>query len=54
MDRTTLADPEVIAALSGYTRIKLQAEDLEASPAREVMERARGVGLPTYVILQPR
>jgi thiol:disulfide interchange protein len=54
MDRTTLADPEVIAALSGYTRIKLQAEDPEASPAREVMERARGVGLPTYVILQPR
>ena len=54
MDRTTLADPAVIEALAGYTRIKLQAEDLEQSPAREVMERARGVGLPTYVILHPR
>ena len=54
MDRTTLADPEVIAALGGYTRIKLQAEDLDASPQREVMERVRAVGLPTYVILHPR
>jgi hypothetical protein len=54
MDRTTLADAEVVRALSGYTRIKLQAEDPELSPAREVMERARGVGLPTYVILQPK
>ena len=54
MDRTTLADPAVIKALEGYTRIKLQAEDLEQSPAREVMDLARGVGLPTYVILYPR
>ena len=34
--------------------IKLQAEDPEQSPAREVMERARGIGLPTYVVLYPR
>ena len=54
MDRTTLADPAVISALAGYTRIKLQAEDPEESPAREVMERARGVGLPTYVILRTK
>jgi cytochrome c biogenesis protein CcdA len=54
MDRTTLADPEVVKALSGYTRIKLQAEDPDQPPARDVMERARGVGLPTYVILHPR
>ena len=54
MDRTTLADPEVVKALSGYTLIKLQAEDPEQSPAREVMERARGIGLPTYVVLYPR
>ena len=53
MDRTTLADPTVVAALSGYTRIKVQAEDLDAPPARDVMDRAGAVGLPTYVILHP-
>jgi thiol:disulfide interchange protein DsbD len=53
MDRTTLADPAVEAAISKFTRIKLQAEDPELSPAREVMERAKGIGLPTYVILYP-
>ena len=43
---SSLADPSVIAALSGYTRVKVQAEDLDASPAREVMGRAR-VGTKT-------
>ena len=44
----------VKAALDGYVKIKFQAEDLDASPARELMQRVGGVGLPTYVILQPR
>jgi thioredoxin:protein disulfide reductase len=52
MDKTTLADPEVIAAISGYTRIKFQAEDPDSSPAREVMQKLGAVGLPTYVILR--
>jgi thiol:disulfide interchange protein len=54
MDKTTLADPEVVAAVSRYTRIKFQAEDLDASPAREVMKKLGAVGLPTYVILRPK
>jgi thiol:disulfide interchange protein len=54
MDDTTLADPTVRAALSGYTKIKFQAEDLEASPARELMNRFDAYGLPAYVILKPR
>ena len=54
MDRTTLADPQVEAAIAKFTRIKLQAEDPEVSPARDVMDRAKAVGLPTYVILYPR
>ena len=57
MDKTTLASAEVTAALSGYVKIKLQAETPDTSPAREVMERYRAagaVGLPTYVILKPR
>lgn len=53
MDRTTLRDPDVDAALDQYVKIKFQAEDPSASPAREVMERFEGVGLPTYAILRP-
>ena len=54
MDKTTLRDPAVKAALSSYTRIKFQAEDLDASPAKELMQRVGSVGLPTYVVLKPR
>lgn len=53
MDKTTLADEAVKAALSGYTKIKFQAEDLDASPARELLQRIRAVGLPAYVIARP-
>jgi thiol:disulfide interchange protein len=54
MDETTLKDPEVKAALAGYTRIKFQAEDPEASPAKELMQRVGAVGLPAYVILRAK
>ena len=54
MDKTTLADPAVVAALSNYVRIKYQAEDLDAHPTSAVMERVGGYGLPTYVILRPK
>lgn len=54
MDKTTLASDEVTAALSGYVKIKLQAEDLDQSPAKEVLQRVRSSGLPTYVILKPK
>jgi cytochrome c biogenesis protein CcdA len=53
MDRTTLATPEVKAALDGYVKIKFQAEQPDESPARDVMERFGAIGLPTYVILRP-
>ena len=54
MDRTTLENAEVKAALSGYIKIKFQAEEPDTSPAREVMQRLGAVGLPTYVILRPK
>jgi len=54
MDKTTLADPAVKSALSGYVKIKFQAEDPEASPAREVMQHFDAIGLPTYVVLTPK
>jgi thiol:disulfide interchange protein len=53
MDRTTLADPAVTAALQGYVKIKFQAEQPDEPPARDVMERFNAIGLPTYVILHP-
>jgi thiol:disulfide interchange protein len=52
MDRTTLRNPEVSQALANYVKIKFQAEDPDAPPAKEVMERLGALGLPTYVILK--
>jgi thiol:disulfide interchange protein DsbD len=54
MDRTTLVDPAVTAALDGYVKIKVQAEDPDASPAREMLQRLRAPGLPAYAILRAR
>jgi cytochrome c biogenesis protein CcdA/DsbC/DsbD-like thiol-disulfide interchange protein/thiol-disulfide isomerase/thioredoxin len=54
MDKTTLADPEVGAALAGYVKIKFQAESPDEPPAVDVMRRFDAIGLPTYVILKPR
>jgi thiol:disulfide interchange protein DsbD len=53
MDKTTLADPAVTAALSGYVKVKFQAENPDESATREVMRRFGAIGLPTYVILRP-
>jgi thiol:disulfide interchange protein DsbD len=53
MDKTTLADDQVIAALSNYVKIKFQAENPDEAPARQVMQKLGAVGLPTYVILRP-
>jgi thioredoxin:protein disulfide reductase len=52
MDVTTMKEPEVVAALSGYVKVKFQAEDPDSEPAKSVMRRFDAVGLPTYVILK--
>ena len=54
MDRTTLKDTSVQSGLENYVKVKFQAEDLDASPAKEVLQRLDGIGLPTYAILRPR
>ena len=54
MDRTTLKAPEVETGLEAYVKVKFQAEDLDASPARDVLKHLDGIGLPTYAILRPR
>ena len=54
MDKTTLRDPQVTSALANYVKVKFQAENPDEAPARDVMRRFGAIGLPTYVILQPR
>jgi thiol:disulfide interchange protein len=54
MDKTTLADPRVTTALDGYVKIKFQAEDLDQQPAKAMLQRFDGVGLPHYAILRPK
>ncbi len=54
MDKTTLKAPAVESGLQDYVKVKFRAEDLEASPAREVLKHFGGIGLPTYAILRPR
>jgi thiol:disulfide interchange protein DsbD len=54
MDKTTLAAGDVQQALNGYVKIKYQAEDPDAQPAKSVMQRFDAVGLPAYVILKPK
>jgi thioredoxin:protein disulfide reductase len=54
MDKTTLANDDVKGALSGYVKIKYQAEDPEAQPARDLLQRLSAPGLPAYAILKPK
>lgn len=53
MNKTVLKDPEVLAALEGFVKIKYQAEDPGTSPVKEVWEHFELVGLPAYIILKP-
>jgi thiol:disulfide interchange protein len=51
MDKTTFANADVKTALDGYVKIKIQAEDMDAEPAKALLTRFNAIGLPTYVIL---
>ena len=54
MDASTFKDLEVKEALKDYVLIKYQAEDLKASPNKEILERYNIMGLPTYIVLVPK
>jgi cytochrome c biogenesis protein CcdA/thiol-disulfide isomerase/thioredoxin len=54
MDKTTLVDAGVTQALSGYVKVKVQAEQPDEAPTSDLMKRFSAVGLPAYVILQPK
>jgi cytochrome c biogenesis protein CcdA len=53
MDKTTFRDEQVEARLADYVKVKFQAEDLDAPPARDLLKHFEGIGLPTYAILRP-
>ena len=48
MDRTTLEDPSVNAALNNYVKVKFQAEDPDQPNVAAVMKHFNAAGLPTY------
>jgi thioredoxin:protein disulfide reductase len=54
MDKTTLANDDVKTALSNYIKVKYQAEDPDAQPARGIMQKFSAPGLPAYAILKPK
>src|SRR4029077_18102619 len=54
MAKTTLEDAAVASALSGYVKIKFQAESPDEQPAKALMQRFDAVGLPAYAILKPK
>jgi cytochrome c biogenesis protein CcdA len=53
MDKTTLAGADVQKALDGYVKIKYQAEDPDAQPAKGILQKFSAPGLPAYAILRP-
>lgn len=55
MNQTTFKNPEVQERLSAYVKVKFQAQFLDRSPTKEIMEQfgVGGLGLPVYVIAQP-
>lgn len=52
MDSTTLEDPAVTQALSGYVKIKYQAEDPDDPRVAKMMQYMKTSGLPTYVVMK--
>ena len=54
MDKKTLKAEDVKAELENYVKIKYQTEDLNATPAKDVLKYFNGYGLPTYAILKPK
>jgi len=53
MDAITFRDARVDTALSGYIKIKVQAEDPSDDYTNALMQRLGAVGLPTYVVARP-
>ena len=52
MDRTTLREPAVVAALSGYVPVQVQCERFDDPATKALMDALGAKGLPTYVVLR--
>ena len=53
MDHTTLASAKVKQELAGYHEVRFQAERPNESPAKEVLDYFKVMGLPSFVVLTP-
>lgn len=54
MDRTVLRDEEVLSLLEDHVKIKYQAEVLSESPVKDIVEYFQVLGLPTFIVLEPK
>jgi len=54
MDASTFKDEKVIEQFEDYVIIKYKAENMKASPTKEILKQFEVIGLPTYVTLVPR
>jgi thiol:disulfide interchange protein len=53
MEHTTFAAPAVKQRLAGFHEVRLQTERPNQSPAREILDHFKVMGLPSYVVLKP-
>lgn len=53
MEHTTFASAKVKEQLAGYHEVRLQAEHPNESPAKEVLDHFKVMGLPSFVVLTP-
>lgn len=54
MEHTTFASEKVKATLAGFHEVRFQAEHPNESPAKEVLDHFKVMGLPSYVVLLPK
>ena len=53
MEHTTFASTKVKDQLAGFHEVRLQAEHPNESPAKEVLDHFKVMGLPSFVVLTP-
>jgi hypothetical protein len=53
MEHSTFAAAKVKEQLAGYHEVRFQAEHPNESPAKEVLDHFKVMGLPSFVVLNP-
>jgi len=53
MEHTTFASSAVKQRLAGFHEVRLQTEKPNQSPAKEILDHFKVMGLPSYVVLKP-